>query len=155
MNDYERSVLRNVEEFGWHCTSVFESEDNNNDEPPFSYSVGLYHSFQQPEFIVFGLDPGVAHSIISICANKFEAGEQLDLEQHSYDLINNFPCVFVRVPRDRYYDYVYSALWFYAEEDFPLYQIVWPNKDGLFPWHPGSPESFRQWQPVLRQACDT
>lgn len=154
-NDYERKVLRNVEEFGWHCTSVYEPEESDSDGPPFSYSVGLYQSFQQPEFIIFGLDSEVAHSIIGICANKFSAGESIVLEQPSYDLIDTFPCVFVKVPRNKYNDYVYSALWYYAEKDFPLYQIIWPNAHGLFSWHKDASESFRQWQPVLGQAGDT
>lgn len=153
-NDYERKVIRNIDEFGWHCTSVFEPEGSDSDDPPFSYSVGLYQSYQQPEFIIFGLDSEVAHSIIGICASVFAAGGSIDLDQPSYDLINNFPCVFVSVPRERYNDYVYSALWYYAETEFPLYQIIWPNPDGLFPWHPDASTGFRQWQPVLDPAND-
>ncbi|MCC8363235.1 DUF4262 domain-containing protein [Lysobacter sp. A6] len=154
-NDYERKLLRNVDQFGWQCTSVYEPEDSDSEEPPFSYSVGLHQSYQQPEFIIFGLDAKVAHAIIATCANKFADGSGIDLDQPSYDLIEDLPCVFVRVPRDRYNEYVYSALWFYAEKEFPLYQIVWPDADGLFPWHADASAGFRQWQPVLGQVGAT
>src|SRR5690349_20915060 len=51
---YERSVVENVEKFGWHCTSVVPAE-GSPDGVPFSYTVGLHYSFGQPEFLVLGL----------------------------------------------------------------------------------------------------
>jgi hypothetical protein len=36
-----------------------------------------------------------------------------------------------------------------AAGNFPLYQIVWPNHDGLYPWSPRATKAFREWQPVL------
>ena len=149
-NDYERSVLRNVQTFGWHCTSVF-SKTNDPAEPPFSYTVGLQESYGGPEFIMFGLESKVAHSILGLCAERLKDMRPLDLNQLNHDLIDGYPCLFVQVPRDRYNDYVYSALWFYAELEFPMFQIVWPDSDGRFPWHQGADESFKLSQPVLGQ----
>lgn len=34
-------------------------------------------------------------------------------------------------------------------QTLPLYQIVSPNTDGHYPWHPHAPDSFTGWQPVL------
>ena len=147
-NNYERNVIRNVDTFGWHCTSV-HGKDEDDESPPFTYSVGLHHSYGGPEFIIFGLDGNVAHSIITICADTLQSGKSIDLNSPNYDLVNDYPCVFVPVPRDKYNDYVYSALWFYAEKEFPLCQIVWPNQDGNFPWSQAATDSFRHCQPVL------
>ena len=71
------------------------------------------------------------------------------MDEPTHELINGYPCVFVRVPRDRYNDYVYSALWFYAEVPFPLHQVVWPDRKGQFPWHPEADLTFKSEQPVL------
>jgi hypothetical protein len=34
----------------------------------------------------------------------------------------------------------------------PLYQIIWPNNDGLYPWSPSATNAFKEWQPVLGEA---
>ena len=141
-NDYERSVLRNVEAFGWHCTSV-------SGEIPFSYTVGLHESYGGPELIMFGLKGSTAHSILGLCVERLKDGRGLELSEPNQELIEGFNCFFVEVPRQLYNDYVYSALWFNAEVEFPLYQIVWPDPDGNFPWHSGATEDFRTAQPVL------
>ena len=148
MNVYERTVLRNVKKYGWHCTSV---SPNEGDEgiPPFSYTVGLYQTFGASELIMFGLPDDTAHSILCIYANRLEQGQPISIDQPSHDLINDYPCVFVQVPRERYNDYVYSALWFYAEVEFPLHQVVWPNREDHFPWHVQAGHGFREVQPVL------
>jgi hypothetical protein len=152
-NDYERSVLRNVETFGWHRTSA-SSRDPDAGEPPFSYTVGLHQSYGGPEFIMFGLNSTTAHSILDLCAERLKDGRGLNLSEPNYDLIEGSPCLFVEVPRHLHYDYVYSALSFYAELEFPLYQVVWPDREGYFPWHPAATDDFRASQPVLGNHSD-
>ncbi len=152
-NDYERTVLRNVEQFGWHCTSVTPKDED--DGPSFTYSVGLFETFGAAEVILFGLGSDVAHPILSIYAQRLKEGNPIHLEFPSPDLIDNYSCVFVPVPRPRYNDFVLSALWFYAEVEFPLYQLVWPDPEGLFPWHPDASAGFKSEQPVLGSRAGT
>lgn len=148
MNDYERAVVRNVEEFGWHCTSVSPRE-GHEDGARFSYTVGLYQTYGASELIVFGLPGETAHSILSIYADRLKQGRPISVNAPTEDLVNDFSCVFVPVPRNSYDEHVYSALWFYAEVPFPLHQVVWPSRNGLFPWHPEADPAFRETQPVL------
>ena len=50
----------------------------------------------------------------------------------------------------RYYsDYIGFALWYYRKHCFPLYQVVWPNNEGLYPWYENAPKAFKEWQPLL------
>ena len=146
-NDYERSVLANVEKFGWHCTSVFPKE--GDDSPRFTYSVGLYHSYTQPEFIIFGLEGKIAHSLLNALAVAAANGTMYPLDKPCNELIEGYDCAFVEVPRDRFNDYVFSALWFYADVAFPLYQVVWPDAEGKFPWNSRYLDDPLYWQPVL------
>lgn len=146
-NDYERSIVANVEGYGWHCTSVRPSK--GDDSPPYTYTVGLHHSYGQPEFIVFGLSSDVAHDILSLLASAAQAGEMYPLDTPCGEIIDGFECAFVAVPRSLYREYVYSALWFYANEDFPLYQLVWPDADGRYPWNQGYRHDPKHPQPVL------
>jgi hypothetical protein len=146
-NDYEKKVLENVEEFGWHCTSV--SPEKDKESPRFSYTVGLHTSYQFPEFIIFGLDSKVSHSILTGLAEAAEAGEMYKLNEPCDSLIEGYQCVFVEVPKNLYNDYVFSALWYYSGNSFPLYQVVWPDREGSFPWHSSYINEKGYEQPVL------
>ena len=148
INDYERAVLRNVANFGWHCTSVYPRQGADA-TPTFSYSTGLYQTFGVSELILFGLPGRTAHALFGILVERLREGRPIALDQPCDDLIDGYPCAFVPVPRDRYDDYVYSALWFYAEVQFPLHQVVWPDSQGRFPWHERADRSFQEMQPVL------
>jgi len=53
-------------------------------------------------------------------------------------LLLGMKCHFLEVNTRYYSDYVGFALWFYRKRRFPLYQIVWPNNEGLFPWDPNA-----------------
>jgi hypothetical protein len=44
------------------------------------------------------------------------------------------------------------ARWYYRGHHFPLYQLIWPNNDGSYPWDADAPDSFKEWQPVLGEA---
>lgn len=50
----------------------------------------------------------------------------------------------------RYYsDYVVFALWFYRKRKFPLYQVVWPNNEGLYTCNQKASKALKEWQPML------
>lgn len=147
MNDYERRVVANVGKYGWHCTSV--SGGLANVGAGFAYTVGLFHTYRQPEFIIFGFDPWIAHGILGILAEAAAAGRMYALDKPCAALVENYDCVFVEVPRSRFNDYVFSASWFYAGRDFPLYQVIWPDREGRYPWNEGAtPDPWHE-QPVL------
>lgn len=148
INDYERTVVANVERVGWHCTHVTPTATSSS-PIAFTYSVGLYASYHQPEFLVIGLDQSRAYAIISDLAGYARAGNMVPLDRPSDAMPGGVACAFLPVPRNRYNDYVFSALWFYAEVAFPLYQAVWPNDDGYYPWNKGAPADLRTRQPIL------
>ena len=81
----------------------------------------------------------------------FQAG-RLDLSLPTDALVDGYPCCFVEVAKSQYYDFVGFARWYYRGNDFPLYQIVWPSREGLFPWHPNASKEFKVAQPVIAQA---
>jgi hypothetical protein len=151
INDYEKSVLVNVERCGWHCTSVFPAA-GHEETPRFSYTVGLYQSYGQPEFIIFGLSSEISYGILGILASAAAANEMYPLETPCNALVNGYACVFVKVPETRYNDYVFSALWYNAGSEFPLYQVVWPDANGAYPWNPQTTSEFKLSQPVLGTA---
>ena len=146
----EQRVVDDVAKFGWHCVHILAE----GEAPEYSFTVGLFHSYRHPELIIFGLSSKVAHQILTTAANAAKSGQALDLSQPTDELLNNYSCCFVEVPPSEYYEHVGFCRWYYEGNSFPLYQIVWPSRSGLFPWHSQAPEAFRVSQPVLGHAAD-
>jgi hypothetical protein len=144
----EQKVIDDVAEFGWHCVSIMAEGDHVG----YSFTVGLFQSYEHPELIVFGLPSEVSHQILCTAADAAKSGSPIDLAQPTDALINNFSCCFAEVPPTEYHEYVGYARWYYQGNGFSLYQIVWPSRSGLFPWHHQATAEFRLAQPVIAHA---
>ena len=144
-NPIEEMILDNVARLGWHCNSV----GTDHDSSIFAYTVGFYHSYGHPELLVFGLAPRTAHRMFMAAARKLVRGQPLDTNTVHAGLMRGRKCVLVDVPGDRYVDIVLSACWFYGNNQFPVCQVVWPCKRGMFPWHANAPRSLVAAQPIL------
>ena len=141
----EIKLIADVEKFGWHCVNILAE----GEEPPYSFTVGLFHTYNYPELIIFGLPDNVAHQILGIAADALKNGAPIDLSCSSEELLEGYACCFAEVPVNQYRENVGFCRWFYEGDAFPLYQIVWPSREGYFPWHPDAATSFRSAQPVL------
>lgn len=148
---YRESIIRNIAESGWHCTAVGGGE---NGDPPFAYTVGLTHTYNQPEFIIFGLPPSVAHGILGILAQAAKNGTMPPLDELCDQLVEDYSCALIPVPREQYKGRVSATLWYYAEKPFSLIQVVWPDAKGLFPWDENFDPTLKPYQPVLAHLGD-
>lgn len=141
----EQKVLDDVARHGWHCIHVLAE----GDQPSFSYTIGLYHRFEYPELLIYGLPREIAHQVLAIAAEAAASGQALDTSRPTDELLNGYTCMFVDVPVSQYAEHVGFARWYYEGDAFPVRQIVWPSREGLYPWHEEAPAKFRQHQPVL------
>jgi hypothetical protein len=144
-DDLNKIVLSNIQEFGWHAVNVIE----DNDHPPWTYTIGLYESYGFPELIIFGRSRATAYHALKTVATALEENHPPDLKLPTLDLIPGIPCLYREVSTRYYQDYVGYARWFYRKRHFPLYQIIWPNNEGHYPWDPHAPRPFKEWQPLL------
>lgn len=143
----ERKVLDDIGKYGWHCLNIL----GEGSLPPWTFTIGLFQTWKHPELILFGLKRETAHAILNIIATGLAEDRRIDLSLPTDELIESGSCVFVEVGQSQYREHVGFARWYYQGDDFPLYQIVWPSKDGYFPWNAKASDSFRDWQPVLGQ----
>jgi len=149
-DESEQKVIDDIAEYGWHCIHIMAEGEHVE----YSFTIGLFQSYGHPELIIFGLPPKVAHPILATAAEAAKTGSPLDLTQPSDALLDNYSCCFAEVPLTEYYEHVGYARWYYLGNGFPLYQVVWPSRSGLFPWHHQATAEFRAAQPVLGQALD-
>jgi Domain of unknown function (DUF4262) len=141
----ERIVLNNISEYGWHCVNVVEDDGH----PPWSFTIGLYETWNHPELIIIGRSRATSHEILKTLANDIELNDPPNLTNPDGHLLLGMRCLFVEVLPRYYSDYVGFALWYYRKRKFPMHQIVWPNNEGCYPWDDQASPTVKDWQPVL------
>ncbi len=112
----EQKVLSDIAEYDWHCMHVIEDDG----QPPWSFTIGLYDTWQHPELIVVGRSRATAHEMLSAIAGEIEDGRPPDLTSADPYLVMGMPCRFIQVLPRYYSDYVGFARWYYRERHFPL-----------------------------------
>ncbi|MBL9076162.1 MAG: DUF4262 domain-containing protein [Planctomycetes bacterium] len=148
----QRQILDDVEAQGLHIAVVAGDDGDDDGPPPHVASVGLWESFGQPEVVVFGLPTEVAAELLESIADEADEGHTfLDGTRHE-GLLRDYPVRFVAVPKAHYAACFGAACWAYEGCDFPAVQLVWPDKQGRWPWDPAAREGFRAAQPVLGRA---
>ncbi len=141
----EKIVLANIAEFGWHAVNVIEDDG----QPPWTYTIGLYDTWRLPELIIIGRSRVTAQHILETIANRLEANQPPTLNAPSHNLIPGVTCHYLEVHSRYYADYVGFARWHYRRREFPLYQIAWPGNDDRYPWDERAAGAFKEWQPIL------
>jgi hypothetical protein len=144
-DDVERKVLEDVEEHGLHVVHV----PTDDDGPGYSFSIGLWHNFDQPEVMVFGLPPEVAGELLNAIADEADDGKRFLADQRHEGLLVDYPVRFLTVPPTAYEEFLGLAMWAYAGGEFPCVQLVWPDKQGRWPWDAGVRDGFAAGQPIL------
>ena len=144
-DDLSKIVIANIAEYGWHAVNVIE----DNGYPPWTYTIGLYETWQHPELIVIGRSRATSHAMLQSLSKDIELNDPPNLTDPDGHVLFGLKCHFLEVNARYYSDYVGFALWHYRKRKFPLYQIVWPNEDGLYPWDDSGPRFFKEWQELL------
>jgi hypothetical protein len=141
----DRKLLDDIDEFGVHIVHVAE----DGDAPGFSFTVGLWHSFQQAEVLVFGLPEEVAHDLLDSLADEAAEDKKFLPDTRHDGVLIGYPVRFVAVPKERYAERLGAAVWAYEGDGFPCVQLVWPDKQGRWPWENAVRDGFAESQPVL------
>jgi len=142
----EAKALADIEEYGCHILYVLEEDEH----PPFAYSVGIEHNFKVPELVVIGLKPELSQTIINEYCRRVRGGERFSIgERASGFLGGGFDCQFGAVHPAHYPEYFGWDIWFYDGPDFRTMQLIFPTTSGIWPWDPEADEWFRKRQPLL------
>ena len=144
----DEAIIRNVRKHGCHIVGI--SSDSKG--PGYEFSIGLFLNYGHAELVIFGLDPDVSVPIINDIRDRAAAGQKFVAGDASDDILIGYKVCFVEVPLRVYGSYLGTAIWFYEKSPrpFPCLQIVWPDRNGLFPWQVECDEAVRRVQPVLK-----
>ena len=132
-NESDQTLLANVKNYGWHACHIFGDETG----PEFSYSIGFYLSYGHPEILIVGLPSKAAHSVLAAVFDRISKG-QVYVDGSIADDISPCKFLFRSFNPIHYIEYMGIATWFYASlfppDLFPTLQLVWPDKNGFYPW---------------------
>ncbi len=147
LDEHERRCVSNILEHGWFHTSVFEDEDS----PGFSYTTGFWLNTRFPEVILFSLRRETAHTVLWDLFRDLKAGKLPVMGSATSGIFGNANAVLVPVAKARYRDHLGCSRWFYSGDEFPCLQLVWPDRQGIFPWQPNFAQEFQGRQPDLTE----
>jgi hypothetical protein len=143
-DEYDRAILGDIKRVGWSVIQINEEET----APPYSFSLGIFHTHKHPEIILLGLQHPVAGTIINNIGGLILLGKTIEPDK-KYDDFTNSGVIFKTVNPAHYEQYVGYARWLYRGSNFPMMQCVWPLKSGHYPWDAGYPPEGARIQPLL------
>lgn len=133
-------IHSDIERVGWSAVGVASDIDDPSPLPPFTYSIG-FRELGHPEVIVVGLSPFVAHAIIGTVYDRVKDGERFkDGDIVDGILDNSYKVRFDALPPDG--RPLNAARTYYQIDELPALQVVWPDKNGLFPGQEGFDERY-------------
>ena len=138
----------NIKNHGLHVIKVLEDENN----PPFGYSIGLFETYRHPEILIIGLKLDFIHSLINTIADEIKEGTAFENGKYYSEILDDFNCYFTTVENSHYEEYVQQAINFYKGSDFPLLQCIYPTVKNIYPWQMEWPADITHLQPVLGKA---
>jgi hypothetical protein len=141
----DEKALADIEKYGCHVIHVLEDEEG----PPFSYSVGVQKSSGAPEVIVIGLKQPIAHFVVNEYNRRVRAGERFERGARYEGFLEGFSVQFGAVARRHFDAYLGWDKWLYGGKAFEVLQIIYPTTNGVWPWDANASEAFRERQPLL------
>ena len=148
MDESDKRLLENIAKFGCQVMHISEEDDL----PPFAYSVGIQKSSSAPEVVVIGLKQPLAHSVVNEYNKRIRNGEKFEIGKNYSNFIEGFEVLVSKVDKSHYREYFGFNRWLYEGDNFDIVQLVYPNTSGIWPWQKESDDWFRSWQPVLASA---
>ena len=142
----KKAIKENIEAFGCHLALL----EPDNYLPGFVYTIGLYEKYNHPEIICFGLHNNVMKAMLNHACDLIKGGKIFEINNLYDGFLKDYKIQFIEVKKDFYADYVGYAGWYYDKSfDFPLWQIVWPDKQQNFPWDKNFNPDWKFKQPLL------
>ena len=152
LDEADKKLLADVERYGWHCLHI-RGLVGESTLPYWSFSIGLFQTWQHPELVVFGLEQEQAHAVLGHLVDRIKTGERFSSGQDYSDILDGYLCRFIVVDPRWYSDFFGYAQWFYETADgFPALQLLLPDKEGRYPWDDGYAIT-KGMQPILSEAA--
>lgn len=120
--------------------------------PGYCFTVSAWAMHGIPEAVVVGLPEEMAPVLLDAYVDRAAAGRSFECGVAYDDFFDGVPVTFEHVAKGHYLEFFGSAFLVYPDGEFPALQIIVAEPGGHWPWDPGAPDGFAQWQPVLTES---
>lgn len=148
MNESEKKIIKNIEEYGCHVTSVFDPEEK---DPDFTYSIGIHKVESQPELIILGLRHELSSWIVNEYNRRIKEGERFVPGEYYEGFIEGFQITFQEVADKYKEEFMLSCNWLYGSINYSVMQLIFPSVKGVWPWEKEASEGFKKLQPSFQE----
>jgi hypothetical protein len=133
MKPADKKVADDIQQYGWHCLSV--APRVGEEGASFTYTIGLAASFKHPELMIFGLADDKSHTILCECVNMIKGGTCFPTNEPVSDVVaGDIKVIFKPIRKDRFGEYLGTAIRYYGHRNFDAYVLFWPDKENHFVW---------------------
>lgn len=131
---------------GYTVIGVMEGEN----EPSFAYTVGLLETYGHPELITFGLPANTASLLFKNAVEKIIENQGAIREHIPYDQVASVAVEFIKTDIQKTLKYMVGFNDRYGyDKEISAMQLLWPDKQGHFPYEKEFDQSFLNSQPLL------
>lgn len=143
-----------IETKGWALEPVSAVVDATPPTPGYAYTIGFPERFRFPEVVVFGLTPVAISGLLDMVAGQLDAGVEIPIDTALVGLFDNdLRCVFSTVDMGVHSELFHTGVAWHRTNDFPMVQLLWPDRNGWLPHESGFDTAVRAAQPVIGVAA--
>lgn len=150
LDETEQNILTDIGRYGWSLIGVPECAEG----PSFVYSIGMMHTLDHPEVIMFGLDIELMWRIVNDIGADVRNGRRF-IDTGLYEgVIEGFACKVKPVAEAHHTTYLGYAMWHRRHVGrigtLRAVQCLWPDRDGVFPDEQNCDPDVVRLQPLLQ-----
>jgi hypothetical protein len=141
-DDRTRWLRTTIAEVGWAVVAVAA-------DPAHAFTVGLWHSFDLPELAMFGLQPTDMQVWLNECVRLLRRrGPAAAADGETIDGVLSGYALMLSEVHPTWREPLFGAVCsYYGTTEVPVRQVVWPDRDGRWPWDEAASEACRLGQP--------
>ena len=143
----DRELLADIEQNG---VQLFYDEDKGS-QLSRAFTLGLWHLRQRPEIVALGLPADLASQVLELIVDDVEDGVVYAADEKHDGIVHGYPVWFGKVTVAQVETLLPELQHAYGTSDVPVLQLVYPDKQGRWPWDADVREGFRDSQPVLER----
>jgi Domain of unknown function (DUF4262) len=138
---WDQWVHDTIMDAGWAVVAI-------SGETPYAFTVGLWHSYELPELAMFGLREPDMQIWLNNCVRLLCERPVRMPDAEPFDgVLDRFPVQLREIDRSWHSALFSPMCGYYGTVEVPVRQLVWPDRDGRWPWDEAATATCRERQP--------
>ena len=126
-DEHVRWMRATIAEVGWAVVAV-------DAEQAHAFTVGLWHSFDLPELVMFGLEPSDMQIWLNDTVRVLRERGDVPDDEPFEGVLDQFPVLLRPLDQSWKAPLLGAMCNYYGSVDVPVRQVVWPDREGRWPW---------------------